>query len=68
MLVSNFTLKIFKIDFSKMNPGRHHDIAAPSLLSEMPPETHPKTPVGGAGACGAVAGALDPPQYFSLHS
>ena len=34
---------------------------------DVPPKTRPKTPVGGAGACGAVAGALDPPQCFSLH-
>ena len=47
----------------------HGGLCRPTgYAAEMPPETHPKTPVGGAGACGAVAGALDPPQYFSLHS
>ena len=47
----------------------HGGLCRPTgYAAEMPPETHPKTPVGGAGACGAVAGALDPPQCFSLHS
>ena len=44
-----------------------HGMEACAALLVMPPKTRPKTPVGGAGACGAVAGALDPPQCFSLH-
>ena len=73
LLVSGFRDLARRLDVRGIAILRIADVCCGQLRSiptgydvEMPPKTHPKTPVGGAGACGAVAGALDPPQCVSL--